>query len=84
MARAMLVRRRDRSWLASGLKGVKGVKGWEEGVELSGLGYLALVPLIACPHGRCCCATISSHYYLLLVYYRNTTSITTSYWPTVL
>lgn len=69
MARAMLVPRRDRSWLASGLKGVKG---WEEGVELSGLGYLALVPLLACPHGRCCCATISSHYYYLLVYYRNT------------
>lgn len=76
MARAMLVPRRGRSWLASGLKGVKGVKGWEEGVELSGLGYLALVPLLVCPHGRCCCATISSHYYLLLVYYRNTTSIT--------
>lgn len=52
MARAMLVPRRDRSWLASGLKGVKGVKGvkgWEEGVELSGLGYLALVPLLVWP-----------------------------------
>lgn len=75
MARAMLVPRRERSWLASGLKGVKGSQGWEEGVELSGLGYLALVPLLACPHGCCCCcATISSHYYLLLVYYRNTTT----------
>lgn len=41
-------------------------------MELSGLGYLALVPLLVCPHGRCCCATISSHCYYLLVYYRNT------------
>lgn len=30
MARAMLVPRRARSWLASGLKGVKGVKGWKK------------------------------------------------------
>lgn len=74
MARAMLAPRRYRSWLASGLKGVKGVKGWEEGVELSGLGYLALVPLLACPHGCCCCATISSHCYYLLVYYRTYTN----------
>lgn len=75
----------EQCWLAGFRpQGSQGSQRLEEGVELSGLGYLALVPLLVCPHGRCCCATISSHYYLLLVYYRNTTSITTSYWPTAL
>lgn len=90
MARAMLVPRRERSWLASGLKGVKGSQGWEEGVELSGLGYLALVPLLVCPHGCCCCC--ATRYFksllpptsLLQEYYNYLTSVTTDYWPTVL